>query len=186
MKVYIDAIHHCCSFNSSLTLIFPAFNFSHIISELSFGAFYPSLVNPLDRTVSATPNHFHRFQYFMSVVPTVYTVSRPPSPITPFSSSFTLFTNQYAVTEQSYQIGERNVPGIFFKYDIEPILLTVEESRESFLRFCVKIVNILSGVLVAAHWGFTISEWVVEVFGRRSRRKSEGVLNGKAYHDRDD
>ena len=90
------------------------------------------------------------------------------------------------MTEQSYQIGERSVPGIFFKYDIEPILLLVEESRESFLMFCVKVVNILSGVLVAGHWGFTISEWVVEVFGRRARRKSEGVLNGKPYHYRDD
>lgn len=122
----------------------------------------------------------------MSVVPTFYTVSRPSSPISPFSSSATLSTNQYAVTEQSYQIGERAIPGIFFKYDIEPILLTVEESRESFLRFCVKVVNILSGVLVAGHWGFTISDWVAEVFGKRARRKSEGVLNGKAYHDRED
>jgi endoplasmic reticulum-Golgi intermediate compartment protein 2 len=120
------------------------------------------------------------------VVPTIYTVSRPSSPISPFSSSATLFTNQYAVTEQSYQIGERAIPGIFVKYDIEPILLMVEENRESFLKFCVKVVNILSGVLVAGHWGFTISGWAVEVFGRRAKRKSEGVLNGKAYHDRDD
>ena len=156
------------------------------MNELSFGAFYPSLVNPLDRTVATTPNHFHRFQYFLSVVPTIYSVSSGSTPITPFSSSYTLFTNQYAVTEQSYQIGERAVPGIFFKYDIEPILLTVEESRDSFLRFTVKIVNIVSGVLVAGHWGFTLSEWVVEVFGRRVRRKTDGVLNGRTHGDHDD
>lgn len=156
------------------------------MNELSFGAFYPSLVNPLDRTVATTPNHFHRFQYFLSIVPTAYTVSSGSTPISPFSNSHTLFTNQYAVTEQSYQIGERAVPGIFFKYDIEPILLTVEESRDSFLRFTVKIVNILSGVLVAGHWGFTLSEWVVEAFGRRARKKSDGVLNGRAHQDHDD
>lgn len=84
------------------------------------------------------------------------------------------------------EINERSVPGIFFKYDIEPMLLTVDESRESFLKFCVKIVNILSGVLVAAHWGFTLTEWVVEVFGKRERRKSEGVLNGIPSQGRDD
>jgi len=146
------------------------FNFSHIVSELSFGSFYPSLLNPLDRTIATTPNHFHKYQYFMSVVPTVYTVDRS-------YSSKTVFTNQYAVTDQSTVVGERMVPGIFFKYDIEPMLLTVQEGRDSFLRFVVKIVNVISGVLVAGHWGFTLSEWAVGVWGKR-RRKSEGVLNG--------
>ncbi|KAG9240703.1 endoplasmic reticulum vesicle transporter-domain-containing protein [Calycina marina] len=144
------------------------FNFSHIVSELSFGQFYPSLLNPLDKTVSTTPNHFHKFQYFLSVVPTVYSAGR------------TISTNQYAVTEQSHIIGERAVPGVFFKYDIEPMLLSVEESRDSFLKFVVKIVNVFSGVLVAGHWGFTLMEWVREQKrGRMNRRKSEGVLSGK-------
>jgi len=158
------------------------FNFSHIISEMSFGAFYPSLVNPLDRTVAATPVHFHRFQYYLSVVPTTYTVGSPSSPLFPLSSSSTVITNQYAVTEQSHQVSEQTIPGIFFKYDIEPILLNIEESRDSFLRFCVKIVNIFSGVLVAGHWGFTISEWLKDVVGRRrARNKNDGVLNGRVH-----
>lgn len=96
-----------------------------------------------------------------------------------------MFTNQYAVTEQSHLVGERAVPGIFFKYDIEPMLLTVEEARDSFLRFVVKIVNVVSGVLVAGHWGFTFSEWAVTVLGKRRRRKSEGVLNGRAHENED-
>jgi hypothetical protein len=96
-----------------------------------------------------------------------------------------VFTNQYAVTEQSHIVGERSVPGIFFKYDIEPLLLTVEESRDSFLRFVVKIVNVFSGVLVAGHWGFTLTEWASGVWGRQRRRKSEGVLNGRAHENED-
>ena len=82
-------------------------------------------------------------------------------------------------------VGERNVPGVFFKYDIEPILLGIEESRDSFLRFVVKIVNVISGVLVTGHWGFTLSEWVVEVVGRRRRARSEGVLNGRVNKNYD-
>ncbi|TVY16919.1 Endoplasmic reticulum-Golgi intermediate compartment protein 2 [Lachnellula arida] len=156
------------------------FNFSHIVSELSFGAFYPSLLNPLDRTISATPNHFHKFQYFLSVVPTVYTVDGT----TPYSGH-TIFTNQYAVTEQSHIVGERQVPGIFFKYDIEPMLLTVEESRDSFLRFMVKVINVFSGVIVAGHWGFTLTEWAIQVLGKRRRQMSEGVLTGKAHENYD-
>lgn len=78
-------------------------------------------------------------------------------------------------------IGERSIPGIFFKYDIEPMLLTVDESRESFLRFVVKVVNVLSGVLVTGHWCFTLTEWAGEVLGRRRRRVNDGgVLNGSS------
>ncbi|RCI13140.1 hypothetical protein L249_1138, partial [Ophiocordyceps polyrhachis-furcata BCC 54312] len=150
------------------------FNFSHIISELSYGPFYPSLVNPLDRTVNGAKANFHRFQYFLSVVPTVYTVG-----------SRSIVTNQYAVTEQSAEINEMSIPGIFFKYDIEPILLSVEENRDGILVFLVKLINVLSGVLVAGHWGYTLTEWVREVRGKRRRSAAgEGVLGNKeSYED---
>lgn len=149
-----------------------AFNFSHIISEMSFGPFYPSLVNPLDRTVNTARINFHKFQYYLSVVPTVYTVGKSAS------LSNTIFTNQYAVTEQSKEVDDHNVPGIFFKYDIEPILLSVEESRDGTLQFLMKIVNVVSGVLVAGHWGYTLTEWFKEVRGRR-RERSEGFIGTK-------
>lgn len=147
-----------------------AFNFSHIVNELSFGGFYPSLENPLDRTINVATAHFHKFQYFVSVVPTVYSVG--PASI---HNDKTLFTNQYAVTEQSTEVTERTIPGVFFKYDIEPILLQIEESRDSFLVFLIKVINILSGALVAGHWGFTISDWVKETWGKK-RRRTTGMI----------
>ncbi|PQE25642.1 Copii-coated vesicle protein [Rutstroemia sp. NJR-2017a BBW] len=151
-----------------------SFNFTHIISELSFGPYYPSLLNPLDRTISSTDSNFHKFQYFLSVVPTLYSLS--PFTFSPSSSPTLLATNQYAVTSQDHTVDARSIPGIFFKYDIEPLLLTVEESRDGFLKFVVKVVNVVSGVLVAGHWGFTLSEWVGVVWGRTKRRRSEGML----------
>lgn len=97
-------------------------------------------------------------------------------------STKTIHTNQYAVTNEERIIkhGEMTVPGIFFKYDIEPLMLAVHENRDSFMSFILKIVNVLSGVLVAGHWLFTLSEWAVEAFGRRRRARSEGVLTGKS------
>ncbi|KAI0095503.1 DUF1692-domain-containing protein [Daldinia grandis] len=157
-----------------------SFNFSHVISELSFGPYYPSLVNPLDRTINIAETHFFKFQYFMSVVPTIYSVQRGSGSA---PAERTIFTNQYAVTEQSKEINERMVPGLFFKYDIEPILLHVEERRDGLITFAIKIVNILSGVLVACNWGFTLSEWVREVIGRRRRQVSEGVIGAKGGYD---
>ncbi|KAI1465976.1 DUF1692-domain-containing protein [Daldinia caldariorum] len=159
-----------------------AFNFSHVISELSFGPYYPSLVNPLDRTINIAESHFYKFQYFMSVVPTIYSVQRGAG--SSASAEHTIFTNQYAVTEQSKEVGERMVPGLFFKYDIEPILLHVEERRAGLVAFAIKIINILSGVLVACNWGFTLSEWLREVVGRRRRSQvGEGVIGAKDGYD---
>ncbi|KAK4219551.1 endoplasmic reticulum vesicle transporter-domain-containing protein [Rhypophila decipiens] len=151
-----------------------AFNFSHIISELSFGPFLPSLVNPLDQTVNTAPANFHKFQYFMSIVPTAYSVGHPDE-----RGSVSIRTNQYAVTEQSQEINDRVIPGIFFKYDIEPILLNIVEDRDSLFVFFIKLVNVLSGALVAGHWGFRLSDWVNEVWGRRRRSgPSQGMLGG--------
>ncbi|SPN97477.1 related to ERV41 - component of copii vesicles involved in transport between the ER and golgi complex [Cephalotrichum gorgonifer] len=152
------------------------FDFSHIISELSFGPFYPSLVNPLDRTVNKATANFHKFQYFLSVVPTIYSVGSKADP------SHTILTNQYAVTEQSKEVTDHNIPGIFFKYDIEPVLLSVQESREGLVSFLIKIVNVLSGVLVACHWGFTLSDWAKDVLGKR-RARSRGVIGEKGDED---
>ncbi|KAK4251713.1 endoplasmic reticulum vesicle transporter-domain-containing protein [Corynascus novoguineensis] len=155
-----------------------AFNFSHIISELSFGPFLPSLVNPLDRTVNTAPTHFHKFQYFLSVVPTAYSVGHPGD-----RGSRSILTNQYAVTEQTNAVADNMVPGIFVKYDIEPILLNIVETRDGFFVFLIKVVNVISGVLVAGHWGFRLTDWAREVLGRRRRaRHSEGML-GKAHLD---
>ncbi len=182
------------------------FNFSHHVNELSFGPHYPNLLNPLDKTSDSTGVHFMRYQYYLSIVPTIFTkrrvstrsgsldpaaVPQPPtldlSPNTvrgkdgiirhvphPESGrdSKSIFTNQYAATSQSREVPTSTVPGVFFKYDIEPILLIVSESRASLLGLLVRLVNVMSGVIVGGGWMFQLSEWAAEVYGRRKLRRS--------------
>lgn len=219
-------IHVCRNAGTALTIHLPAFNFSHAITELSFGPHYPSLLNPLDHTLALTPStetsHFHKFQYYLSIVPTIYTRRRVlnrqgtldpasvPQPRTldlaPHvgkdgkvthvdrasyfgegdTSGKTVFTNQYAATSQSRDVGENVIPGIFFKYDIEPILLVVAEQRAGFLGLLVRLVNVVSGILVGGAWAYQIYEWSVEtILGRRGRRRSSGggMLYGGKGHD---
>ncbi|TKX18217.1 hypothetical protein C1H76_9691 [Elsinoe australis] len=178
-------------------------NFTHQINELSFGPFYPSLTNPLDNTRASTEDHFYKFQYYVSVVPTIYTtdskaVQRMHPGISPGSSdealkalqrswamrgSNTVFTNQYAVTEQSHDVPEHAVPGVFVKYDIEPILLTIAEEWDGWLAMLVRVVNVVSGILVAGGWAFQMSDWAREVM-RRGRKRTDssfgGVLHGRS------
>jgi endoplasmic reticulum-Golgi intermediate compartment protein 2 len=196
-----------------------AFNFSHYITELSFGPHYPSLLNPLDRTISTTPVHFHKFQYYLSIVPTIFTQRRVatksgsldpaaiPQPPTldlmaikdkngkevshivnklSKADPKTLFTNQYAATSQSRAVAENTIPGIFFKYDIEPILLIVAEQRSSFLALMVRLVNVISGVLVGGGWLFQLSAWMGGMMGRKGRKSSAGVLHGRHATVEDD
>ncbi len=162
------------------------FNFSHLINELSFGPHYPNLLNPLDKTTSTTPANFFKYQYYLSIVPTIFTRSSQliadnipaPSSIDPRDTN-TIFTNQYAATSQSHLVGTNYIPGIFFKYDIEPILLIVSERRGSFLGMVVRVVNVISGVLVGGGWIFQLSGWASEVWGRRRRGSTDGVLHGR-------
>jgi hypothetical protein len=165
----------------------PAFNFSHMITELSFGPHYPSLLNPLDKTIAESSTHYYKFQYFLSVVPTLYSNGRNALDAYTSNSRYgrnTVFTNQYAATSQSGPIPETPmlVPGIFFKYNIEPIMLLVSEERSGFLALVIRVINTVSGVLVTGGWIYQISGWVGE-FLVKKRRQTEGVLTGKHYSD---
>ncbi|KAK6409544.1 hypothetical protein LTR95_018303 [Oleoguttula sp. CCFEE 5521] len=175
------------------------FNFSHHINELSFGPFYPSLTNPLDNTIATTDSHFQKFQYYLSIVPTVYTTN--PKALKKYTDKYhsspssgedelrahrmrgaknAVFTNQYAVTEQSHPVPENAVPGVFVKFDIEPILLTIAEEWSSLLSLLVRVINVISGVLVAGGWLYAMSEWAKEMRSRGQRAPGaqyEGILS---------
>ncbi|CEI85931.1 hypothetical protein RMCBS344292_00380 [Rhizopus microsporus] len=115
-------------------------NFTHRIDEFSFGQLYPNLINPLDNSVEIAETHFEVFQYTMSVVPTTF-IDR---------TGKVLQTNQYAVTDshKTFQDGQA-VPGIFFKYELEPISVQISEERQSsFLHFIVRLCGILGGSVV--------------------------------------
>lgn len=147
------------------------FNFSHVVNELSFGDYYPSLINPLDGVVSTTTERFQKFQYFLSVVPTKW-ISH--------TSGRSVETNQYSVTENSRTVGEFKVPGIFFKFDIEPLSVVVEERRVGMTKFLVRCVNIVGGVMVSGNWIFKIWGMVGEGWRkRRARVGHEGIINEK-------
>ncbi|KAI8943170.1 hypothetical protein NX059_001199 [Plenodomus lindquistii] len=163
------------------------FNFSHVIRELSFGPYYPSLTNPLDSTIAVTPtpnDHFYKFQYYLSIVPTIYTddssllpliesASRNPSdhPASNiFHTAHAIKTNQYAVTSQSHTVPENYVPGVFVKFDIEPIMLSVVEEWGGFWKLLVTLVNVISGVMVAGSWAWQMTDWGIEVLGRKGRK----------------
>jgi hypothetical protein len=95
-----------------------SFNLSHTIKEISFGAHFPGVVNPLDRVerIQETPHGI--YQYFIKVVPTVYTDIRGRR----------IVSNQFSVTDhfKEKEPGKaQSLPGVFFFYDLSPIKVRV-------------------------------------------------------------
>ncbi|KAH8088999.1 endoplasmic reticulum vesicle transporter-domain-containing protein [Filobasidium floriforme] len=122
-------------------------NLSHIIHEFSFGPFFPAIAQPLDMTYVKTEEKFPIFQYFLSVVPTTYIDS----------SRRKIQTSQYAVTDYSRTVEHgRGVPGIFFKFDLEALSMTVEERTTTLYQFLIRLAGVIGGVWTTAAFALRI------------------------------
>ncbi|OXC62219.1 endoplasmic reticulum-Golgi intermediate compartment protein 2 [Cryptococcus neoformans MW-RSA852] len=82
-----------------------------------------------------TDHHsFTIFQYFLRVVPTTYIDA----------SRRKLITSQYAVTDysRSFEHG-KGVPGLFFKYDLEPMSVVIRERTTSLYQFLIRLAGVV-------------------------------------------
>eukprot|EP00049_Salpingoeca_infusionum_P027906 m.34926 g.34926 ORF g.34926 m.34926 type:complete len:394 (-) comp9832_c0_seq1:231-1412(-) len=121
------------------------FNLTHTINNLSFGDAYPGQVNPLaGHSDDAVTPGSTMFQYFVKVVPTRYTDT----------SGKELHTNQYSVTMHQKQInhdqGQSGLPGVFFMYEISPIVVQLTRESHSFFHFLTDLCGIVGGVFTVA------------------------------------
>ncbi|KAI1320469.1 hypothetical protein EDD11_000854 [Mortierella claussenii] len=134
-----------------------AMNMTHKIDELSFGALYPTIVNPLDDSFEISETSFEAFQYFLVVVPTIYVDRRGRE----------LLTNQYSVSEYRRSFGEdQGVPGLFFKYDFEPMTLMItEESSMSLGHLLVRLAGLVGGYFVTAGMAHKVLGAIYNSFG---------------------
>jgi len=129
-------------------------NLTHLITEFSFGPYFPEIVQPLDYSLEVATNPFTAFQYFITVVPTTYYAGH----------SKPLETNQYSVTSYSRSFDHgHGVPGLFFKFEIDPMAIAVHQRTTSLLNFLIRVVGVVGGVWVCAGWGFKITNKAVEV-----------------------
>ncbi|KAK8692291.1 hypothetical protein V6N13_075759 [Hibiscus sabdariffa] len=113
---------------------------SHKINRLAFGDFFPGVVNPLDGVQWMQKQQIGMYQYFIKVVPTVYSDV----------SGHTIQSNQFSVTEH-YKGAEKGADigfidtttGVFFIYDLSPIKVTFTEQHASFLHFLTNVCAIV-------------------------------------------
>ena len=122
------------------------YNVSHQIHSLSFGVHYPNRVNPLDGATAILRNGSGVFQYFVKVVPTTYSFASP--------KQRTIDSCQYSVTDQFKSAHDPTkgfvLPGVFFIYDISPIMVKFTEKQPSFTYFLTSLCAIVGGVFTVA------------------------------------
>ncbi|KAG6841160.1 hypothetical protein C0991_001288 [Blastosporella zonata] len=129
-------------------------NLSHIIKEFSFGPYFPDIAQPLDYSYEITHDPFIAYQYFLHVVPTTYIAPR----------SQPLSTNQYSVTHYTRVLEHnRGTPGIFFKFDLDPLSLTIHQRTPSLLQLIIRCVGVIGGVFVCMGYAIRITTRAVEV-----------------------
>lgn len=144
-------------------------NFTHFINEFSFGTFYPYINNGLDQTIQKTDKNRHTYHYNLKVIPTVFG-----------KLGHEIDTNQYSI--QLYETDNTYVPGIFFKYDFDPIKMSIIEKRLSFFQFVLRLVTIIGGIWVIAGWMYKAMEKLIILFfgaeyARRGEEKKGGLLD---------
>ncbi|XP_074099706.1 endoplasmic reticulum-Golgi intermediate compartment protein 3 [Cotesia typhae] len=120
------------------------FNLTHKIRHLSFGVNIPGKSNPIDNTTVIADQGAMMFQHYIKIVPTTYYRS----------DGAQLQTNQFSVTRLSRKIsgmnGESGMPGVFFSYELSPLMVKYTEKTKSFGHFATNICAIIGGVFTVA------------------------------------
>jgi len=122
------------------------YDISHKINHISFGdesdiqyiknTFGVGNVSPLDGVVKEKdPKTDKMYEYYLKVVPTNYNeISGKSFDVNQFTSN----SNEVKISMQ--------IPTIYFRFDIAPILVRYEQYRESSFEFFIQICAIVGGI----------------------------------------
>ncbi|CAD6333431.1 unnamed protein product [Miscanthus lutarioriparius] len=148
---YLDLHHEGKGFYESnidvpeLSVLEGGFNITHKINKLSFGTEFPGVINPLDGAQWTQPASDGTYQYFIKVVPTIYTDIR----------GHNIHSNQFSVTEHFRDgnvrpYSKKPQPGVFFFYDFSPIKVIFTEENRSLLHYLTNLCAIVGGVFTVS------------------------------------
>jgi len=121
------------------------FNASHRIKRLSIGKEYPGmLVQPLDGTEKMVESGMGQYNYYLSVVPTVYTKV----------NGHVIKSAQYTYTQKIVEVHSTATrfphPGTFFFLSISPLVVKITEQHKSFMHYFTSVCALAGSVWVVS------------------------------------
>ncbi|KAF4526993.1 hypothetical protein B566_EDAN001540 [Ephemera danica] len=118
--------------------------FHQPLRHLSFGQAIPGKGSPLDNHQEIAEKGSTMFQYYVKIVPTTY-VRRDGA---------IFHTNQFSVTKHSKVVsigsGDNGMPGIFFSYELSPMMVRYTETEKSLGHFLTNVCAMVGGVYTVA------------------------------------
>lgn len=136
--------------------------------------------NPLDGTTLKTIKQQYMFQYFLKVVSTQFK-TLDGKDVKTHQYSATHFERDLSKGVAENQAGMHvmhgmtGVPGVFFNFEISPILVIHQETRQSFAHFLTSTCAVVGGVLTVA----SLIDSVAFATGRKLKKSGNGYPNGK-------
>lgn len=102
-----------------------------------------------------TTEAFAAIQYYLHVVPTTFIAPRT----TP------LRTHQYSVTHYTRTLAYHSgTPGIYFKFEMEPVQLTIIQRTTTFTKFFVRVAGVIGGVFVCMGYAIRFTNRAVNAY----------------------
>ncbi|KAI6035703.1 endoplasmic reticulum vesicle transporter-domain-containing protein [Pisolithus marmoratus] len=150
-NLHVTTLGH--GYSSSVHVEHDKMNLSHVITEFSFGPYFPDIVQPLDYSLEIASEPFVAYTYFLHVVPTTY--------IAPRSSP--LHTNQYSVTHYTRTFAHgAGTPGIFFKFELDPMVISIHQRTTSLIHLLIRCIGVIGGVFTCASYFLRVTVRAVE------------------------
>ncbi|EGC33688.1 hypothetical protein DICPUDRAFT_80570 [Dictyostelium purpureum] len=114
------------------------FNITHHIHKFSFGDDIDGLINPLEG-FGIVAQSLAVQNYYIQVVPAIYK-----------KNDYVLETNQYSYTYDYRNVNVFNLgrifPGIYFKYDMSPLMIEVDQTSKPIVELITSICAIGGGI----------------------------------------
>ncbi|KAF8807133.1 Sec1-like protein [Phlegmacium glaucopus] len=138
--------------------------------------------NPLDGAAAHTTKAQYMFQYFLKVVSTQFRtldgqkINAHQYSTTQFERDLSEGVNGDTPGGIHLQHGITGLPGVFFNFEISPILVVHAETRQSFAHFLTSTCAIVGGVLTVA----SLLDGILFATGR-ALKKSAGSSTGNGF-----
>ncbi|KAJ8683549.1 hypothetical protein QAD02_019341 [Eretmocerus hayati] len=120
------------------------FNLTHKIRHLSFGINIPGKTNPIDDSTTVATEGSMMFHHYIKIVPTTYMKL----------DGSILQTNQFSVTKHSRSVslfsGDSGMPGIFFSYEMSPLMVKYTQTVRSIGHLLTNTCAIIGGTFTVA------------------------------------
>ncbi|TFY83867.1 hypothetical protein EWM64_g143 [Hericium alpestre] len=139
--------------------------------------------NPLDGHMARTSKSKYMFQYFVKVVSTQFrtlggkVVNSHQYSVTHFERDLSQGVGGATNDGVQVQHGVSGIPGAFINFEISPILVRHEETRQSFAHFLTSTCAIVGGVLTVA----SILDSVLFATERRFKKGAGTTANGNGH-----